>query len=105
MIMQLRTLQNLGIKETTYFNRKRCNKMNIKTLVAHWNDIHPETKIQINYMLSVGCYVHKTSYSMNCLEILVSKHEICNMDLTKNNIEYYFGINSTGAYIEIIVME
>ena len=48
--------------------------------------------------------MYKTTYIMYCLDILVSKHEICNIDLTENNIEYYFGINSTGAYIDIIVM-
>ena len=77
--------------------------MNIKDLVAHWDDINIETKIHINFKLSVGGYVHGTSYTMNCLDILVSKHEICNIDLTENNIDYYFGIINNEAYIDIRV--
>ena len=77
--------------------------MNIKDLVAHWDEIHPETKININFKLSVGGNEHCASFSMVCLDILVSEHVICNMDLTEDNIDYYFGINSTGAYIDIRV--
>ena len=77
--------------------------MNIKDLVAHWDDIRPETKININFKLSVGGYEHCTSYCMNCLGILVSEHEICNMDLTEDNIDYYFGVICTGPYIDIRV--
>ena len=75
--------------------------MNIKDLVAHWDEINIETKIHINFELSVGGYVHHASYSMCCLDILVSEHVICNMDLTEDNIDYCFGINSTGPYIDI----
>lgn len=77
--------------------------MNIKDLVAHWDDINIETKIHINFKLSVGGYEHCTSYTMHCLDILVSEHAICNMDLTSSNCDYYFGINSTDAYIDIRV--
>ena len=77
--------------------------MNIKDLVAHWDEIRPETKIHINFKLTVGEYEHYALYCMCCLDILVSEHVICNMDLTEDNIDYYFGFNSTGAYIDIRV--
>ena len=77
--------------------------MNIKDLVAHWDEIRPETKININFKLSVGGYEHNALYSMYCLDILVSKHVIYNMDLTEDNIDYYFGINRTSPYIDIEV--
>ena len=77
--------------------------MNIKDLVTHWDEIRPETKIHINFKLSVGMFDYFASYSMVCLDILVSERIICNMDLTEDNIDYYFGINNTGAYIDIRV--
>ena len=82
--------------------RKRL-KMNIKDLVAHWDDINIETKIHINFKLTVRGYEHHASYNMCCLDILVSEHAICNIDLTENNIDYYFGINNNGAYIDVRV--
>ena len=78
--------------------------MNIKDLVTHWDEIKPETKIHINFNVSVGNFNHGESYCMCCLDILVSEDVIFNMDLTDDNIDYYFGINSTGvAYIVIKV--
>ena len=68
--------------------------MNIKDLVAHWDEINIETKIHINFKLSVGGYEHCTSYTMHCLDIL---------DLRSSKCDYYCGINSTGAYIDIRV--
>ena len=77
--------------------------MNIKDLVAHWDEINIETKIHINVKLSVGGYEHYALYIMHCLDILVSECALCNIDLTEDNIDYYFGINSIGAYIDIRV--
>ena len=77
--------------------------MNIKDLVTYWDDITIETKININFNLVVGGCEHCFTYSLYCLDILVSEHPICNMDLTEKNINYCFGINSTGAYIDISV--
>ena len=77
--------------------------MNIKDLVTHWDDIQPETEININFKLIVGGCKHCLTYSMYCLDMLVSEHEIFNMNLTEKNVDYCFGINSIGAYIDIRV--
>ena len=77
--------------------------MNIKDLIAHWDDINTETKININFNLVVGGCKHCLTYSVYCLDILVSDHAIFNMNLTEKNIDYCFGINSTGPYIDVRV--